>query len=77
MGSFTLLGLSLLYEVAFGGPAPVPAPAQLFERQASVKCSHNNCYNVMTNTPAVASSFCSTFLVPTSTVTITPTVYDN
>jgi len=71
MLSFTLLTLALLYVVALGNPAP--APAGLVKRPAQKQCNRDNCYNVLTNTPAVASSFCSTFLQPTTTITITPT----
>lgn len=83
--SFGLLqGVAL----AFGpgdGPLPTPAPVVprkevvarvpvLDQRAASVtKCNQDNCYRVMTNTPVVASSFCSTYLEATTTVTVTPT----
>jgi len=76
--------------LAFGpGDGPLPTPAPVVQRKAAVarvpvlderattvsKCNQDNCYNVMTNTPAVASSFCSTYLKTTTTVTVTPTAY--
>lgn len=63
------------------GPAPTAAPVvkrepNLNQRAATVtKCYQDNCYRVMTNTPAVASSFCSTYLQATTIITVTPTMY--
>jgi hypothetical protein len=73
MLSLTLLTLALLQDVALGNPlGSAPAPAPLAGR---AQCNANNCLRVMTDTLTVASSFCSTWLQPTSYTTVTPTVY--
>jgi hypothetical protein len=37
-------------------------------------CNADNCLRVMTNTPYVASSMCSTYIASTTVTTVTPTV---
>ncbi|KAE9365789.1 hypothetical protein N431DRAFT_487701 [Stipitochalara longipes BDJ] len=63
MLSPVLLTLTLLHGAALGN--------QLVGRDS---CNHDNCLRAMIGTPSVASSFCSTWLQPTSYITITPTV---
>jgi len=38
------------------------------------ECKQDNCLRVLTNTPVVASTFCSTYIASTTVTTITPTV---
>ena len=62
--------LFVLAAVVVAPPPPPPPPPPVVER-----CNYDNCLRVMTNTPSVASTFCSTWLQPTTVVTATLTVY--